>query len=247
MAIWGKVFGGAAGLLLGGPLGALVGSIAGHVVDKFRETSDENAGDAPDNASLKQVAFTIAVVALGAKLAKADGVVTRDEVDAFKRVFRIPSEEEANFGKVFDRARQNTAGYEGYAHQVEKMFRDTPQVMEDLLHGLFSIAMADGVLHPDEDIYLRNIASIFGFDENDYDRFRGYHLGEDVRDPYQILGVTSDMSDSELKKAYRTLIRDNHPDKVIAQGLPQEFIDVANEKLATINAAYDEIAKRRGI
>ncbi|WP_169542825.1 TerB family tellurite resistance protein [Sneathiella aquimaris] len=247
MAVWGKIFGGAAGLLLGGPLGALVGGIAGHVVDKYREGPDSEGDSVADGGGLKQVAFTIAVIALGAKLAKADGVVTRDEVDAFKRVFRIPPEEQKNFAKVFDRARQSTAGYEGYAQQVEKMFRDTPQVMEDLLHGLFSIAMADGVLHPDEYAYLKNIALIFGFSDDDFDRFRGYHVGEDVRDPYQILGVTKDISDADLKKAYRALIRDNHPDKVMAQGLPQEFVDVANEKLAIINSAYDELCKHRNI
>jgi len=244
MAIWGKILGGAAGLLLGGPLGALLGSVAGHVVDKYRENDGEMASDGA-STGLKQVAFTIAVVALGAKLAKADGVVTRDEVDAFKRVFRIPKEEEANFAKVFDRARQNTAGYEGYAHQVAKMFRTSPQVMEDLLHGLFAIAMADGVLHPDEDTYLRNIAGIFGFDDQAYDRMRSYHSGAEARDPYQILGVAADISDADLKKAYRKLIRENHPDKVMAEGLPEEFIQLANEKLAKINAAYDEITKRR--
>jgi DnaJ like chaperone protein len=245
MAIWGKILGGAAGLLLGGPLGALVGGVAGHVVDKYRNADEEPDGDTSPTG-LKQVAFTIAVVALGAKLAKADGVVTRDEVDAFKRVFRIPKEEEKNFGKVFDRARQNTAGYEGYAHQIAKMFKGTPQLMEDLLHGLFSIAMADGVLHPDEDEYLRNISHIFGFNDQDYERFRGYHSGEESRDPYQILGVEADISDGDLKKAYRQLIRENHPDKVIAEGLPQEFVELANQKLAKINAAYDDVMKRRG-
>ncbi|WP_339631354.1 TerB family tellurite resistance protein [uncultured Sneathiella sp.] len=246
MAIWGKILGGAAGLLVGGPLGALVGGLAGHAVDKYRETSteiDEGIG----GHQVKQVAFTIAVIALGAKMAKADGVVTREEVKVFKQVFRIPPNEEKNVGRVFNMARQDTAGYEEYAAQVERMFRDTPHLMEDLLHGLFAIAMADGVLHPAEDIYLQNVASIFGFNEAAYARIRSYHAKDGEADPYQILGVSADISDAELKQAYRRLIRENHPDKVMAEGLPQEFVDVANDKLAKINAAYDQIAKIRGL
>ncbi|MCC3306643.1 TerB family tellurite resistance protein [Sneathiella sp. HT1-7] len=245
MAIWGKILGGAAGLLVGGPLGALVGGLAGHAVDKYRETTsgDEEIGQ----HHVKQVAFTIAVIALGAKMAKADGVVTREEIDVFKRVFRIPPNEEKNVGRVFNMARQDTAGYEEYAAQVARMFHDTPRMMEDLLHGLFAIAMADGVLHPDEDIYLQNVAAIFGFNEAAYARIRSYHAKDGEGDPYQILGVSADISDQDLKKAYRQLIRENHPDKVIADGLPQEFVDVANAKLAKINAAYDQIEKIRSL
>ncbi len=246
MAIWGKILGGAAGLLVGGPLGALVGGLAGHAVDKYRESTTDAEGDVGRH-QVKQVAFTIAVIALGAKMAKADGVVTREEIKVFKRVFRIPPNEEKNVGRVFNLARQDTAGYEEYAAQISRMFRDTPQLMEDLLHGLFAIAMADGVLHPDEDIYLQNVAAIFGFNEAAYARIRSYHAKDGEGDPYQILGVAPDISDTELKKAYRQLIRENHPDKVIADGLPQEFVDVANAKLAKINAAYDQIAKIRGL
>tara|TARA_R100000005_G_C5003995_1_gene212900 strand:- start:9111 stop:9851 length:741 start_codon:yes stop_codon:yes gene_type:complete len=246
MAIWGKILGGAAGLLIGGPLGALVGGLAGHAMDKYRESTAEG-GEQIGPHQVKQVAFTIAVIALGAKMAKADGVVTREEINAFKKVFRIPPNEEKNVGRVFNMARQDTAGYEEYAAQVARMFRDTPQLMEDLLHGLFTIAMADGVLHPAEDEYLRNVAAIFGFDDAAYARIRSYHAKDGEEDPYQILGVTPDVSDADLKKAYRRLIRENHPDKVIADGLPQEFVDVANAKLAKINAAYDQVAKWRGL
>ena len=150
-------------------------------------------------------------------------------------------------GRIFNLARKDTAGYEEYAAQVERMFRETPPLMEDLLHGLFAIAMADGVLHPAEDIYLQNVAKIFGFNEAAYARIRSYHTKEGDSDPYQILGVSADISDTELKKKYRQLIRENHPDKVIAEGLPQEFVDVANTKLAKINAAYDQIVKIRGL
>ncbi|WP_373088855.1 TerB family tellurite resistance protein [Sneathiella sp.] len=245
MAIWGKLLGSAAGLLVGGPLGALVGGLAGHAVDKYRETTELATEDHPHE--VKQVAFTIAVIALGAKMAKADGVVTREEIDVFKRIFRIPPTEERNVGRVFNMARQDTAGYEEYAAQVARMFHDTPQLMEDLLHGLFSIAMADGVLHPAEDAYLQNVAAIFGFNETAYARIRSYHAADGQGDPYQILGVSPDISNDGLKKAYRQLIRENHPDKVIAEGLPQEFVDVANDKLAKINAAYDQVAKIRGL
>jgi DnaJ like chaperone protein len=246
MAIWGKILGGAAGLLVGGPLGALVGGLAGHAVDKIRQAGEEHDGETGMH-HVKQVAFTIAVIALGAKMAKADGVVTREEIDVFKRVFRIPANEEKNVGRVFNMARKDTAGYEEYAAQVERMFRDTPQMMEDLLHGLFSIAMADSVLHPDEDIYLQNVAGIFGFNEADYARIKSYHAKDGESNPYQILGVSADISNEDLKKAHRRLILENHPDKVMAQGLPQEFVDVANDKLAKINAAYDEVLKIRGL
>lgn len=246
MAIWGKILGSAAGLLIGGPLGALVGGLAGHAMDKYRESTADTRKTVGEQ-QVKQVAFTIAVIALGAKMAKADGVVTREEISAFKRVFRVPPNEEKNVGRVFNLARQDTAGYQEYAAQVARMFHDTPKLMEDLLHGLFAIAMADGVLHPAEDAYLRDVASIFGFDEEAYLRIRSYHAGaDDDADPYRVLGVSPDISDVELKKVYRQMIRDNHPDKVVAEGLPEEFVELANTKLAKINVAYDQIMKLRG-
>lgn len=240
MTIWGKLLGGTAGWVLGGPIGALLGGLAGHAIDKMRESAvgDENG--------TRQIAFTIAVIVLGAKMAKADGVVTRDEISAFRQVFRVPPNEMKNVARVFDMARRDSAGFEPYARQVGRLFRDNPTVLEDLLGGLFHIAMADGVLHPAELEYLRRVAEIFGFDGQAFDRIKASHVGPDKADPYQVLGVAPDASDDEIKSAYRRLVRENHPDRLVAQGLPQEFIDVANEKIKAINDAYERVSRQRG-
>jgi DnaJ like chaperone protein len=241
MSIWGKILGGAAGFALGGPLGALIGAVAGHAVDKMRATGEIEPADAT-----KRIAFTIAVIALGAKMAKADGQVTRDEIDAFKRVFRIPPEEVKNVGRVFDQARRDVRGYEPYARQVARMFAENPAVLEELLEGLFHIARADGQVSADELAYLRQISDIFGLDSARWDRVRAGNMGPDQSDPYEILGVPRDAADAQIKTAYRKLVRENHPDRLVAQGMPQEFIDLANAKLATINAAYDRVQQSRG-
>ncbi|WP_299396743.1 TerB family tellurite resistance protein [Pelagibius sp.] len=243
MSVWGKILGGAAGFALGGPLGALIGAVAGHAVDKMSGgTATAEAADAT-----KQIAFTIGVIVLGAKLAKADGQVTRDEVDAFKQVFRIPPEEMKNVGRVFDQARKNAGGYEPYAKQLARMFADNPAVLEELLGGLFHIARADGQVSPDELDYLESLAVIFGFDAQDWDRIRAANVAAADSDPFRILGVERDADDAAIKAAHRKLVVENHPDRLVAQGMPPEFVEVANEKLARINAAYDEIRKLRGI
>lgn len=256
MSIWGKILGSAAGFALGGPLGAIIGAAAGHAVDSLRDIQDgvgdpagvDGAPDAADErAATRQIAFTIAVIVLGAKMAKADGTVSRIEVDAFKQVFHVPAHEQKNVGRLFDRARRDSAGFEPYARQVAAMFRRGSKVLEELLDGLFHIATADGVVRDGELAYLRRVAHIFGFDDHAFDRIRAGHLGPDKADPYAILGATRDMTDAQLKNLWRRLLRENHPDKLIAKGMPREFIEIASEKVATINAAYDRIAKERGI
>lgn len=242
MSIWGKVVGGAAGFALGGPLGALLGGLAGHAVDKMREST---AGGESDDAT-KNIAFTIGVIVLGAKMAKADGVVTRDEVGAFKEVFHVPPDELKNVGRVFDQARKDVRGFEPYARQIGRMFRQNPAVLEELIEGLFHIARADGRVTGDELDYLHRVAEIFGLDPARWERLRAANLGPGDGDPYGVLGVRRDASDAEVKAAHRRLALENHPDKLVAQGMPAEFVDLANEKLATINAAYDQIRKQRG-
>jgi DnaJ like chaperone protein len=241
VSIWGKIIGATAGFAVGGPIGALVGGLAGHVYDRHKARG-EDPGDAT-----QQIAFTIGVIALGAKMAKADGVVTADEVQAFKEVFQVPPEEMKNVGRVFDLARKDARGYEVYARQIAGLFDGKPRVLEDLLDGLFHIAKADNVIHPAELSYLESVAQIFGFDGNEFARIKEAHLGPDRADPYQVLGVSRGAADDNIKKTYRRLIREHHPDTLIAQGVPEEFVRVANDKLAAINVAYDRIAKERGL
>lgn len=243
MSIWGKFAGAAAGFALGGPLGALLGAMAGHyAVDK---KSGEVRGD--EAQPQREIAFTIGVIALGAKMAKADGQVTRDEVDAFKQVFRIPAHEMKNVARVFNMAKQDVAGYESYAGQLAGLFGKGSPVLEDVMDGLYHIAKADGVVHPGEAHFLESVAGIFGFSGADFARIRERHVSPDKEDPYVILGVSREMSFAEIKKAYRKLVFENHPDKHIAAGMPEEFIELATEKLAHINDAFDRIEKEQGM
>ena len=241
MSVWGKILGGAAGFAIGGPIGAILGAGAGHAVDKMRDSPRE----APEDDATRRVAFTIGVIVLGAKMAKADGVVTKDEIGAFKEVFHIPQEEMQNVGRLFNQARRDAHGFEPYAKQIGRLFRHNPAVLEELIQGLFHIARADRKITQDELDYLQKVAEIFGFDEDDWARIRASNMGPDDSDPFQILGVSHEASDQEIKAAHRRLVLENHPDKLVAEGLPQEFVDLANEKLAIINAAYDRVRERR--
>ena len=237
MSIWGKLGGAAAGFFLGGgPIGALIGAYAGHLL-----IDQDVAASNPDEPGL---AFTIAIIALGAKLAKADGVVTRDEEEAFSRVFRVPPSEAANVQRIFNLARKDTAGYETYAAQIARIFRGNPAVLEDIMDGLFEIAKADGVLHPGEQAFLERVADIFGFAPNVFRRIRASHF-PDRSDPYVILGVSYEANEDEVKRTYRLLVKENHPDSLIARGVPEEFIRLATDKLAAINTAYEKIRDER--
>lgn len=192
----------------------------------------------------RSVAFTIAVIALGAKMAKADGLVTRDEVTAFREVFQIAQEDEAGAARVFNLARQDVAGFEDYAARIRRMFDDQDGALCDLMEGLFHIAMADGEYHPREDAFLRRVAEIFGLDEGDFRRLQSRFVDDADHDPYAILGVTPDMSMGQIKKVWQQHVRDNHPDKMMARGVPQEAIKLAEKRMVDINRAWDEISQK---
>jgi DnaJ like chaperone protein len=190
----------------------------------------------------KSVAFTIGMIALGAKMAKADGAVTSDEVSAFGDVFQVPDGDRAAVQRVFDLAKQDIAGYESYAKQVAALFEPASDMLENVLDGLFHIAKADGAVHEDEISFLAHVAELFGFDSLAFKRISARHVViED--DPFDILGVTRNMAFEDIRKAHRKLVRELHPDKHVASGMPKELILIATERLARINEAFDRIKK----
>ena len=191
----------------------------------------------------KSLGFTIGMIALGAKMAKADGIVTGEEVAAFKQVFHVPQSELAAVARVFNLAKQDVAGYDSYARQIARLFHAKAATLENVMDGLFHIAKADGVLHPAELIYLENVAQHFGFGPYDFARIKARHVSAGADDPYLILGVERDTGLAAIKMRYRKLVRDNHPDKQIAAGVPAEMVLIATDRLARINAAYERILK----
>jgi DnaJ like chaperone protein len=191
----------------------------------------------------RTVAFAIAVIALGAKMAKADGVVTKDEVVAFREVFQIPVEEEANAARVFNLARQDVAGFDIYARRIKAMYADDDAPLCDLMEGLFHIAMADGIYHPKEDAFLREVAAIFGFDDRRFRGIRAQFVADADRDPYDVLGVDPGASAEELRAAWRKLVRETHPDRMMARGVPEEAVKLAESRMVAINKAWEEIQR----
>ncbi len=189
----------------------------------------------------RSVAFTIAVIALGAKMAKADGQVTRDEVTAFRDVFQIAREDEEGAARVFNMARTDVAGYQDYARKIARMFSEDSTTLCDLMEGLFHIAMADGFYHPNENEFLEEVSRIFGQTDAQFLALRARFVPDAPNDPYVVLGVSRDMPVAEIRKVWRKLVRETHPDAMMSRGVPEEAIRLAEKKMIDINRAWDEI------
>ena len=270
--VWGKVVGGLLGFAVaGGPLGAMLGFAVGHAYDERRGLGggipwvEPNPKKGFFRGGAQLSAFTTGVIVLGAKMAKVDGRVTRAKIDAFKKAFQIRPEDEARVGRMFDQARKSVEGFEPYAFSLAQTFVSHPAVLEEVLSGLFLIAAADdNGISPAEADFLRSVAFTFNFTPEDFMRIAartGVRLpsSEETRqarretardsasDPFMVLGINDTTSNDDIKTAYRNLIRNHHPDKLIAEGMPPEFIATANEKMKRINVAYDSICKMRGI
>ena len=276
MSIWGKILGGAAGLAIGGPIGAVIGAVAGHAYDRYRQEEESRerlsppggdpfaytepepepppwAGPPPlfaDPAETRRIAFATAVIVLGAKLAKVDGVVTRDEIRAFKRVFRIDDHDVGDVARIYNQAKASAHDFEPYARQISALFGNDPFLLEELLTGLFEVARADGDLNPAEVDFLRRVGAIFGFDTAAFEQIRARFSAtarnlSGADDAYAVLGLARSASNDEIKQTYRKLVREHHPDRLVAKGMPEEFVEQANKTLGAINAAYDRIEKER--
>ncbi len=194
-----------------------------------------------------EAAFSIALIALSAKIARADGFVTDDEVAAFRKFFAFPEQEASKVRMIFDLAKQDVAGFEHYVSRVAKLFDDDPIVLEDVIDCLLYVALADGRAHPREIAMLEDAAVAFKLNRGAWRRLKAAHLGLDLDDPYVILGLEPDADDASLRSKYHELMRENHPDALIARGVPASLVKIAENRTAAINAAHDRIlTERRG-
>ena len=196
-----------------------------------------------DPITRKQVAFSIAIVALSAKAAKADGIVTDDEIAAFHELFEVPPGEMRNVNRLYNLAMQDVAGFEHYAAQVKRLFPDDDDILRDVINALFYIAKADGVIHELELEFIEIVAEIFGLRGKTFEQIKLRNVVPEEGDPYCILGANRDWDFAQLKKHYRKIVNENHPDKMVSRGVPQEFLKIANDRLAEINFAWDQIEK----
>tara|TARA_Y100001949_G_scaffold135132_1_gene116644 strand:+ start:192 stop:929 length:738 start_codon:yes stop_codon:yes gene_type:complete len=242
MSIWGKIIGGTTGFALGGPLGAIIGMMIGGSFDRSaRKFSSSNQ----ISQQQKQNVFALCIIVLSAKIAKADGQVTKEEIYTFKEKFNIQAEEMSEVSKIFNEAKKSSFGFKNIADQVGNLFSDNKVLLEQLLNNLFYIAEADGLTSINELEVLRSISQSFHFNETDFQRIFHSRLNNKESDPYKILGVTREDSDNNIRKKWIELSKEHHPDYLIAKGMPKEFIKEANKELSSINLAYDKIKELR--
>ena len=255
MGFWGKIIGGAAGFALGGPPGLLFGAALGHAADSggikmpFGGDPMLTPGRAAAMFGRREDLFSVNAIVLAAKLARCDGPVKREEIDAFKRQFRVSPEAASQVGRLFDQARDKPELFLPYAEQLGRAFADNQAQLEAALFGLFAIARADGPINRTEQSYLLAVHRAFQLDESAWDRASGVspQVNPSEPDPYSILGVSPDADDKQLRETWRQLMRENHPDSLAAKGMSDAFIASASDKVARINAAWDRIKRERGL
>ena len=239
MSIWGSLIGGVVGFSFAGPIGALIGSMLGGRISSARRAGFQQSFAPP------QQVFAIALIILTAKLAKADGKVSKEELIAVKNKLKIPDHEIDQVGKIFDKAKEDSLGYEPYAQQIAQIYRNNPAVLDEVINILFYIAEADGKVSDSEITMMRNIARIFSISQSQFEGIRESRKGSDKLNPYVVLGCDPNEDFTSIRKKYLSLSKEHHPDVLVGKGVPQEVIEESKKKMRAINSAFDQIEKMK--
>ena len=239
MSIWGSLIGGFIGFSFAGPIGALIGSVVGGKISSTKRSGFQHSFAPP------QQVFAITLIILTAKLAKADGQVSKEELIAVKNKLKIPDHEIGQVGKIFNKAKEDSLGYEPYAQQIAQIYRNNPTVLDEVINILFYIAEADGKVSDSEITMIRNIAGIFGISQNQFESIRESRKDSDKLNPYIVLGCSSKDDFTTIRKKYLKLSKEHHPDVLMNKGVPPEVIEESKKKMRSINSAFDQIEKMK--
>ena len=237
MSIWGSLIGGMIGFSLGGPFGMLLGSLIGGKVSRARARGGFNA------QAQGQRIFALSLIVLSAKLSKADGQVSREELIAVKDKLKIPEHEIKQVGKIFNQAKEESAGYEPYAKQIAQFYKGNINVLEEVINILFYIAEADGNVSESELNMIQHIAQIFGLNQSQFNSIKESRKSSDKLNPYIVLESKPEDELQDIRKKYLKLSKEHHPDLLLSKGVPQEVIDESKKKMRAINSAWDQIQK----
>ena len=240
MSIWGSLIGGMVGLSLGGPFGMLLGSIIGGKISRARSGA-RNFG----TFAQPQQVFALSLIVLSAKLSKADGQVSKEELIAVRDKLKIPENEIEQVGKIFNKAKQESTGYEPYAQQIAQIYKNNFSVLEEVINILFYIAEADGNVSQSELDMILNIARIFGLNQSQFNSIKESRKSSDKLNPYIVLESNPDENLQTIRKKYLHLSKEHHPDILISKGVPQEVIEESKKKMRAINSAWEQIQKLR--
>ena len=235
MSIWGSLIGGFVGFSFAGPIGALIGSILGGRISSARRT-----GFRQSFAQSQQI-LAVSLIILTAKLAKADGHVSKEELAAVKLKLKIPDNEIDQVGKIFNKAKEDPLGYEPYAQQIAQIYRKNPAVLDEVINILFYIAESDGTVSDSELAMIRNISRIFGLNDSQFEGIKESRKGSDKLNPYVVLGCNSSDDFVTIRKKYLQLSKEHHPDVLMSKGVPNEVIEESKKKMRAINSAFDKI------
>ena len=239
MSIWGSLIGGVIGLSLGGPFGMLLGSILGGKISKAKVSGGFSSIDQ------SQKIFALSLIVLSAKLSKADGQVSREELVAVKDKLKIPENELDEVGKIFNRAKEESTGYEPYAQQISQFYKGNLNVLEEVINILFYIAESDGKVSSEENVMIEKIAFIFGLSERQYKSIKESRKSSDKLNPYMVLESSPDDDIQTIRKRYLKLSKEHHPDLLLSKGVPEEVIKESKKTMRAINSAWDQIQKLR--